>query len=243
VSARATVELPEDGKWIEQVASATGLSVNLLQQLVDLADIGAFEGTSVEVINALLEWLATKPITLMELVRPESLEGLFGDKYKKLPSDEERASLALAAVTQLLPLWMAGVPLRELEEAFPGRKGRREKCEYARHFVLRVVPDLAFLADLPARLLTARGQSVGAKTPRLRTVLTTLGSAVREGCDSPEALATRINWGRSTSRVAARQIYESIRVHASAGDPTEDFEETRHRIRDAEALSSLITRD
>src|SRR3546814_11482188 len=95
----------------------------------------------------------------MDLVRPESLQGLFGDKYKKLPTDADRAAVALPAVALLLPLWMSGVPLRELEAAFLPSGKKLGRCEYARHFVSRIVPGLAFIAGLPTRLLPARAKA------------------------------------------------------------------------------------
>jgi hypothetical protein len=223
---------------VEQVAGSTGLSVEILQQLVDIADAGSFGGTATEVMAALLGWLANKPVLLLDLVRPESLEGLFGDQYKKLPSDAHRARQALDAIALLLPLWMSGVPLSKIEAAFLGRPARLGRCEHSRHFVSRIVPDLAFMAGLPARLLSARSKQ-GSDASPLPTVLATIGSTVREGCDSPEALATRINCGRSASRVAARRTFDEIKGFASTGSPTEDFEETRNRMRAADALSKL----
>src|SRR5882724_1564717 len=239
IAARSSVELPDDGKWIEQVAGSTGLSVGILQQLVDLSDRGGLDGTTMETIGALLDWLAKKPIILIDVVRPESLEGLFGEAYKKLPSDVERAGQALSAISLLLPLWMSGVPLCKLEAEFLASTDNLGRCEYARHFVSRIVPDLAFLAGLPARLLTARAKQSSDPAP-LRIVIGTLGSAVREGCDSPEALATRINCGRSISRVMARVTFDTIKSFAAAGSPTEDFEATRQRMRGADAVSKFI---
>lgn len=226
-----------DGRWIEQVAGSTGLSISILQQLVDLADAGSFGGTAPEVVTALLRWLANQPTLLTELVRPESLEGLFGEQFKRLPSDAHRARQALNTIGRLLPLWMSGVPLCELEAAFLEGPDQLRQCDHARHFVSRIVPDLAFMAGLPGRLLAVRGKQAGDATP-LPTVLATLGSIVREGTDSPEALATRINCGRSVSRVGARRIFDKIKNLAPNGEPTENFEETRSRMRAAGAILS-----
>ncbi|MEP9397610.1 DEAD/DEAH box helicase [Mesorhizobium sp. KR2-14] len=239
VAARAMVEQPQERKWIEQVATATGLPVSLLQELVDLADAGSFDGSAIDVMNTLLGWLSTKPAVLLDLVRSQSLEEMFGEKYKKLPSDKERAELALATITQLLPHWMAGAPLCEIEAAYLGRPDQLDKCEYARHFVARIVPDLAFLAGLPARLIAARDRTGLEPPPPLRTVLATMGSIVREGCDSPESLATSINCGRTVSRVASRKVYDRIKSFALTGSPTEEFEETRNRMRSADAISNF----
>jgi hypothetical protein len=151
----------------------------------------------------------------------------------------ERAEMALKTITQLLPYWMAGAPLRVIEAAYLGRTDRLDKCEYARHFVARIVPDLAFLAGLPARLIAARDKSQSESPPPLRTILAVLGSTLREGCDSPETLATRINCGRDVSRVAARVLYDSIKGHAGYGSPTEGFEDTRGRMRLAADMSKF----
>jgi superfamily II DNA/RNA helicase len=236
LAARTKVDLPEEGKWIEQVGGATGLSVEILQQILDLTDKGKLDGNALDVIAELLSWLTDKPVILMELVRPESLEGLFGGEYKELPNAEQRAIHALAAIKNLLPLWMSGVPLCQIEAAHVHKSDGLGKCECARHFASRVIPDLAFLAGLPAQLLTARAKITGHTLQPLRTVLATLGGTIREGCDSPDSLATRINNGKTISRVAARKIYDKIKPFIPPGTPYEDFEVTRQRIRSAEAV-------
>jgi hypothetical protein len=190
-------------------------------------------------VSALFGWLTSKPLLLMDFIRPESLEGLFGESYKRLTDDEHRAREALAKIVILLPLWMSGTPVNQLEAAYLERADKLGRCEYARHFVSRIVPEIAFFAGLPVRLLIARGKHLGAP-PAVRTVLATLGGIVREGCDSPEALATRLNCDRSISRVAARRIFEKIRSFATAGSPTEEFEITRERMRQADAISQFV---
>src|SRR3546814_16225879 len=95
------------------------------------------------------------------------------------------------------------------------------------------------MAGLPTRLLTARAKA--AEEPLvISTVLATLGGIVREGCNSPEALATRLNLGRKFSRVAARQHHDSILHLAEPGTLTEEFEVTRQRM-NAAATASKFT--
>ena len=238
IAARVAVDLPDKDRWIEHLAGSTGVSIKLLQQLLNLSDAGAFGGSAMDVVKSLVKWLQDEPIKLMELVRPESLEGLLGEKYKSLSTDKERAALALPWLILLWPLWMSGVALCQLEASFLSRSDKLGKCEYTRHFVSRIVPDLAFLAGLPARLLIARSKAEG-QEPIISTVLATLGGAVREGCDGPEALATRINCGRNVSRIRSRQIYDEIKSFIEPGSDTENFEDTRQRVREAEALSKF----
>ena len=134
----------------------------------------------------------------------------------------------------ILPVWMSGAPIRDIEATIEGKNTELGFCETARHFVTRVAPDLAFVAGLPARLLLARHAAMNPDDPaEIPTTLATLGSIVREGCDSPEALAARLEAGRQVSRVAARRLFKEAAPHLTPGAPTEDFEITRTRVREA----------
>jgi hypothetical protein len=194
----------------------------------------------VEVVEALLKWLKAKPTRLLEFVRPENLENLLGDKYKKLATDKDRAAMALPKIAQLWPLWMSGIPLCKIEAAFLGKLTGLGQCRHARHFATRIAGDLAFFAGLPARLLTARAKAANV-TPTTPTVLATLGSAVREGCDGPDTLAVRINNRRSISRVAARRQYDDLKPYITPGSATEDLDGVRERIREALILYQFAT--
>ena len=224
----------EESRWIGLVATATGLSVDLLEGVLGLVDGGTLNRDAGQVMTTVLNWIEQMPTRLFELVRPESLEGLFGDAYKKLPTDDARAIQALAMIRMILPVWMSGAPVRDIEAAIQGRTIRLGYCETARHFVTRVASDLGFVAGLPSRLLLARH---AATTPddaaEVSTTLATLGSIVREGCDSPEALAARIEAGRQVSRVAARRLYDKAVPHLIPGVPNEPFEATQGRVRNA----------
>jgi hypothetical protein len=238
LAARAALDLPEPDRWIEHVAGATGLPVATLQQIVARLDAGAFTGTAMDVVAALLDWLDSDPSLLLSLIRPESLEEMFGTPYKNLTDAGSRGGHALSWLRKLWPIWMSGVPLCELEKAFLGRTTNLKQCKNARNFASRLVPDLAFLAGLPGRLLAARSRVAGHETP-VPTVLATLSGVVREGCDSADSLAVRLHLTRSVSRVAARRHYEAIRQHIPPGNPNETFDDTMERIRHADILASL----
>lgn len=238
LAARTALDLPEPDRWIEQVAGATGLPVTLLQQIVERLDDGAFSGRAAEVVTALLAWLDAQPGLLLSLVRPESLDEMFGTPYKNLADDEARGKHALFWLRKLWPIWMSGVPLCDLEKEFLGRTTNLQQCKNARHFASRLVPDLAFLAGLPGRLLAARLRAAGDETP-VPTVLATLSGVVREGCDGADSLAVRLHVTRAVSRVAARKHYEAIRQHIQPGDPNESFDDTMERIRHADIIASF----
>lgn len=146
--------------------------------------------------------------------------------------------IALFWLRKLWPMWMSGVPLCDLEKELLGRTTNLKQCKNARHFASRLVPDLAFLAGLPGRLLAARLRAEGDGMP-VPAVLATLSGVVREGCDSADSLAVRLHVTRAVSRVAARKHYEAIRQYIQPGDPNESFDDTMERIRHADIIASF----
>jgi superfamily II DNA/RNA helicase len=233
LAARPT-SLDEDRRWLGLIASSTGLRVETLDSLLAHVDSESLDGDANAAMTSLLSWMGSEPSRLFELMRPSSIQGLFGAEYSRLTSDDDRSAMALKRIQLVLPVWMAGRPLCEIESTMQGGNTKMGFCKTARHFAMRVVPELSFIAGLPFRLLSARDQvSTQSSRASVTTVLVTLAGLVREGCDSPEALAVRIIAGRSVSRVAARRIFESAFGTFAVGSPTEEFDETLARARRA----------
>lgn len=230
-AARKHAEPVSEEKWLDRVSGLTGVSVDILREMIALFSKPEIFQTTEAAVNALMDWIKANPAKLLELVRPENVEGLFTGDYKKLQSDQERGTYAMPVIADMLQKWMAGLPLNVIEASHP--KEDAAKCEYSRHFVLRIVPDVAFVAGLPARLLAAQN---GDDAPAIPITLATLGSCVREGCDSPESLATRLASGRSVSRVAARAHYEELLPYFQASQIDETFEQTMDRYRAASTV-------
>ncbi|MDW9543843.1 DEAD/DEAH box helicase [Sinorhizobium meliloti] len=228
--------------WIDLVSGSTGVSVQNLRGIQTLLDNGSLEGSAIEITTKLLKWIAEIPDRLLDFVRPENLEGLFGEAYKKLPSDEERGEQGLSALLKILPLWMSARALCEIERHYTGSQDVGN-CKFARQFALRVVQDLAFIAGLPARIMVARnaaGELAGEPTTPIPTVLSTLAAIVREGCDSPDSLASRLEHGRNVSRVRAMALYHDCKPFIEDGGAFEDFDDTRERVRRGKELYNLL---
>ncbi|RVG07962.1 DEAD/DEAH box helicase [Sinorhizobium meliloti] len=226
----------EDG-WLDRVAGLTGVGIESLRQIAAAFESAETFASTDAAIATLLKWLMADPKRLFEVMRPENVDDFFGVAFGKL-SIEEKALYALPIIWGCLDVWMSGAPLKDIESKYPN--GDATRCKHARHFVLRMVPDLAFFAGLPARLLTARQTDKG-EEGALSIVLSTLGAAVREGCDSPEALAVRmISARRTTSRVAARAEFDLLNAYFPAGSWNEAFEKTQERARNAKILRAFM---
>ena len=236
-SARNKVQVPAGEEWLDKVSGLTGMSVAQLREITAIFDSDAAYESTRSAIKALIDWLGDHSEYVLEVFRPENVHDLFGGEFAKL-SAAEKGKYALPIIADLLDHWMQGAPLNEIEARYPDGPDRG-KCKHARHFALRLVPDIAFLAGLPARLLAAR-QSAQGQEVAVPLTLSTLASAVRQGCDSPECLAVRaISSHRMVSRVGARARYEAIASHIKQADKAESFEETIQRVRTAAALLSF----
>lgn len=234
---RGTLAPPEETSWLSQVASSAGLPVEILVSLAKRIDKGKFDGDTVSCMAALFRWLEKNPAFVLQLLRPSDVEGLFGKPYKELATPVERARFALPVLRALNDKWMAGEPLCELERAAGTPVNKLGTCEVARHYANRVVPDIAFVAGLPARILAARAADDSSSAIPL--TISTLSGAVRRGCDSPETLANAVHLGREVSRVAARQKFETVRKYVLKGDETESFDATLERVRQAYSLADF----
>jgi hypothetical protein len=224
--------------WIDQIAATSGISAGILTRLTQsiAATATATAPTTTAWRNWMLAWLRANPADLPTLIRRESLEGMFGTSYKSLPDDNAKGLRAVEAFERLLPLWMEGATFAILEQSFGTPVARLGCCEKAREFVLRIVPELAYVYSLLPQLFAK--QFIFEMEPPV--ALTSIGSAVREGFDRPEKVALRqIRSGR-LNRVAVHRQYAEISPYVVAPQPAESFPDVLDRVRAAADLYGVM---
>ncbi len=177
-------------------------------------------------VDWLFTWLDDCPEYLPRLIRREHLNTLFGSAYQLLENDEERGVYAGQRLRQLLKLWMAGSTLKYIEIAGGTLPARTGKCEHARDFALRLVPDLAYIASLPALTLRERGD-ISIQSPHLEK----LSACVREGVDTLEKLALSYLLKRNGARVSTHLKWNEWAWSLSAADANEDWNAVYRRVR------------
>lgn len=228
------MSLSESEKWIGQVSSATGLTIDILRQIMKLFDENRLSGGPDYVVYSLLDWLEMHPRSLTKVMRPSNLEKMCGSAYSSEESEEVKAKIVTDELRRLLKLWITGRPLCEIERQTMHKKND-EKCKNARHFALNVVPDFSFVASIPGYLMSARLRSQDRKEG-VSVVLKMLGQMVREGCDSPESLVVRRYLNRSKSRVEDYEYYNKIRSYIEREVSGETFQDTIERVKKAMRL-------
>ena len=135
-------------EWYEQLASASGIEPMLIRQLEqDFIKSRSILSTPIEHITWLMEWMAESYERLEKFVRLEALERAFKGDFKNLTNDEQ-ASYFKSTIIGVLVLWMEGANLKEIELAIGTPELRLSKCNKAREFVIRVVPEIAYAAGI-----------------------------------------------------------------------------------------------
>jgi hypothetical protein len=160
------------------------------------------------------------------------LEGFFGSNYKKLKDDNSRGKHAAEILFPLLELWMAGHTLASIEASTGTPIHKVGKCEFAREFVLRIIPELSYIFGLPNQIFRAitvdRGEDLESPVG-----LNCLALCVKEGLDSVEKVALR---EISKKRLARRELhrkYQSIEAYAGVLTEGESFGDVLSRITQA----------
>lgn len=217
----------------KQIAATLGLPLEVVRRLSSALEHSSpgREATVPMWREWFFRWLSENPDLLEQIFRPETLAALFGrKKYTSLATVEEKSSLVLPALKKLVRLWMRGKPLKVLEKALGTDPDKLKTCDGARRFVLRVVPELAFLFGLPA-LLHERAQ-VGLDEPEpMGAAQSQLGRCVRYGFNFHEKAALHHVLGKA--RFSRRQLhrqYTHVKSFLARRTPGETWEEALLRV-------------
>jgi superfamily II DNA/RNA helicase len=226
--------------WADRLAAAAGVPVAIVRSLGDSLSPTIDRNASVQAwYKWVVDWLTANPALVPQLIRRESLESLFGAKYKALADDSARGLYAAPLLFPLLDRWTQGGTLADLERAFGTKESKIGKCETAREFALRVVPELAYIFNVPVQVLRAvqvdRGEPLDAPVG-----LASLGSCVKEGFDRVEKLALRQYRKGQPTRVGVHRDFLTIEPYLAPPASNEDFAAVISRVENAVSIASLI---
>ncbi len=229
----ADYEITETHTWADRLAAVVGVPTLIIRELGEaFVDPINYEYSLGDWYKWLVDWLTARPHLIPLLMRKESLESLLGANYKRLEKDSERGLYAITSLTKLLENWMSGCTLEELERIYGTKEKNIGYCKHAREFVLRSVPELAYVFSLPGQVFRAVRSDIGMPTdPPLSMSL--LGSCVKEGFDQAEKFALFQIKGKRKSRRQTHQKYELIERFIDEPAPGEDFGQLLNRVRRA----------
>lgn len=221
------VDSNEDADWSNVLAAKFGIQASTLRSLEERLQLPPSDTSVIGWVRWLFDWLKSEPRAFIEMTRQEGLETLFGQKFTKLTTPEERGAFAIPKLLPLLEAWMAGKPYTVMENLFAPPQQKLNKCENSRDFVLRVLPDIAYIASLPELVRRSSAAINESWLPLER-----LSGCVRDGLDSLEKLALYQIIGRSGARIAAHEAWDACELWTAAAEPDEDWKTLRNRVKE-----------
>lgn len=217
----------EDSDWSNVLAAKFGIQASTLRSLEAQLHLPPSDTSVSGWTRWLFDWLKSEPRAFIEMTRQEGLEALFGSQFTALTTPEERGAFAIPKLLPLLEAWMAGKPFTAMEKVFNPSLKKPNKCENSRDFVLRVLPDIAYVASLP-ELVRRASETIEESWLTLER----LSGCVRDGLDTLEKLALYQVIGRSGARIASHETWVACEFWIGAEQPKEDWKTLRGRVKE-----------
>ncbi len=207
--------------WYDQLASATGIEPDLIHHLEqDFRNCQSILKTPIEYITWLMEWMSESYERLEKFVRMEVLERAFKGDFKDL-DDAEKARYFKSTVIDVLILWMQGANIRTLELKIGTSKFKLGKCNKAREFVLRVVPEISYAAGILAHI--NHHMIIDSGKTFERNKLKYLSQMTRLGFDKLSKFVLHTVIDTPTSRVNTHIVYNKINHRFGNISEDDDF--------------------
>lgn len=212
--------------WADRLGAKFGVEPTTLRSLQRHFNVSSNQDSIAGWISWLFVWFRNNASLFPHLVRGQGLETLFGKPYTTLTDDEQRGLYALARLEPMLLLWIAGGTLYDIECNFGTLPNKTKKCDNARDFVLRIVPDLAYLASLPELVRKEIGDSSA-----VTLSFSLLSGCVREGLDSVEKLALFNMRRKAGERIACHSRWNKVAPFVSPRTANEEWSGLYQRVK------------
>ncbi|WP_269503990.1 DEAD/DEAH box helicase [Burkholderia sp. IMCC1007] len=237
---REDPDTPRVLTWADRLAASAGVPVAIIRELGEpFSEEINPEATVADWYAWLVHWLVHRPQLIPVLIRPENLEGLFGTAYKKLDDDRDRGTYAASRLFSLLDRWIAGDTLVGIERTFGTKENRLGKCESAREFVLRMLPELSYIFGLPAQIYQAVSIERGGSGD-MPLALGLLSACVRQGFDNADKVVLRRYLPGRPARRAVHRKYVEIAPVLQSAPLGEDFRGAYRRIASAVEVAAFL---
>ena len=226
------------------IAATLGMSLDVVLRLADRLRMAppAPDASISDWHRWLFKWLTDNPDLIGKVFRPQSLGELFGKSYRDLEDDTARASFALPRLKKLSRLWMSGKPLCKLEAALGTPADKLKTCDGARKFVLRIVPELAYLFGLPVQLLQ-RAEADAPEPKPIPPALSQLALCARLGFDTHEKAALNYQLRSAHfSRISLHKHFDPVVPYLRPAPADETWEQTLDRV-EAASMEELDNRE
>lgn len=230
---RKLQETDAEPDWADKLAANYGVRPEILREIRFRLESSPPENRqTADWFSWTSAWLKERPILISQMTRRDSLDGYMGTGFSDIDDDAARGELAIEPVMAALKAWIEGKTLVEIQSVNPPVR-RSKQLVQARRFVLRVVPELAYIYSLPALVRQyVDDEEFSLELFGLASVqLEMLGSCVREGYNSVEKLALARHRGKSLSRVGIHKQWDDLDWLMAFAEGAESWADVTQRIK------------
>jgi hypothetical protein len=137
-----------EASWHDKLAAASGIPAQIIHDLADdlIDDIDMIIDFDSALIR-LFVWLSESIERIETILRSGSINEVFGSEYTDL-TNAEKQNFFLSNVLELCFQWVYPQPLSVIEAAIRGNPNSLGKCDKARKFALRLIPEIAYSAGI-----------------------------------------------------------------------------------------------
>jgi hypothetical protein len=221
--------------WEDELVATTGVlgPESIRSIAADLRALHSEPIGSVDTwVNWGLDWLAANLTAVGDVLRPLTIQGVFGKRYEGFEADQIKAGALLGQLRDTLPSWIGGSPLNEIDRVLTGKEPK--KCDAARDWSLRLAPEMAYFFGIVVQTYRRMSEVAGTLQVPLPLAFAMHGRCVREGFDHPDKLALHEVLGAVVPRVAVHRRFREIEDLLKAGPDHEKWGDCVNRVQKAE---------
>lgn len=230
------IDSSKESQTLRDLASMLGMPEDVLKELIDslISDNFTSFETVEQLVKWMLDWLVKHPHSMYRLLKPENFESLLGKDYKLLHDDAEKAKYAIPLISSGLFCWMKGQTLIEIQNVFPLKERDLKYAISARNFVIRMIPELAHLMNVPLHVLLRCINNGTTNSSEASPALNYVSLAVRKGLSSAEMVAYSVqNENKSLSRRELHRGFLKLKPYLDNTNADEKWIELESRIKSA----------
>lgn len=206
-----SLELLYDG-WVEIVSLKTGMQPKIIEQLgtsLSEVDLEVILGFSVsDWINWFLKWLKDDEARISEMFpNPASQAQLARALGMKVTNYElNKVAHGIMGIEPILAAYIGGENYKTINDLIPGKSD--EYLTKARHFILRLVPQISYALGSVSLILKEQFALLGYVPDDIPFEIRNLATMVREGLNTQEKLLFKLE-RRANLRV---QVHNSFNI-------------------------------
>ena len=222
----------EENSWIKSLSSSAGISTLIIEELHrDLITNISSLNTPIDIVKWYLNWLISRPASIQYFIRMNTLEKEFGNPYENY-SREDQLSFISNNLLNLINQWISGEPLIQIEANIPFLRNN-SKCERARKFSLRIIPEIAYSIGILCQVYKNHMLETPIESrPENNLNIELLSQLIKYGFDSPEKLALYYILKDSTCRVDIHNKFNDLRKYLPNMEDINEFSILKKIIRE-----------